>query len=259
MMMSKLLATLAVFLGCGFIALPAWAQQQLIQIRYYHFNSSAKAEKFDEMVETAALPLLEKLDVGPVGVFEVVDSPVLDRQTRVTITAYDSMEQLLKVRRTFAEDGTFLANAASYLEQEKGDPAYDRVEAMLLLAFDGMPSLRVPERSDETPRVFELRTYKSENEVQQALKVKMFNEGEMDIFKKVGLKAVFYGDALVAPDLPQLTYMLVHDNKEAQDKAWRSFIDSPEWKSLNGEEQYQVIKLKITRHMLAPTKYSQIQ
>ncbi len=130
---------------------------------------------------------------------------------------------------------------------------------MLLLAFTGMPRLTVPGSGEGKQRRFELRTYKSENELQAFLKLKMFNEGEIELFKKVGLPAVFYGEALIASNLPQLTYMLVHDDEEAQQKAWQTFIGHPEWKALSSEEQYQIIKLQITKHMLAATEYSQIK
>lgn len=263
----------------------AMAQQQLIEIRYYHFRSADAAARFDSMLETAALPLLQQRSIGPVGVFQVTQSPTLGEHARVTIVPYASMESLLATKQALATDSDFLAKAADYLQQESGDPAYERVESMLLHTFSGMPKLEVPavtapqranasesEAAPETQaapealegvkaaaRIFELRTYKSENEVQQALKVQMFNNGEIDIFKKTGLQAVFFGDAIIASDLPQLTYMLVHRDKATQDESWKKFIASPDWKSLSGEERYKVIKLKITAHLLQASDFSQIQ
>ena len=130
---------------------------------------------------------------------------------------------------------------------------------MLFQSFKGMPQLKVPGQAGDSPRRFELRTYKSENEVQGKLKVQMFNEGELDLFKKSGLRPIFFGEGVAAGDLPQLTYMLVHENKQAQDETWKKFIDDPAWKSLKSEEQYQVIKLKITKSFLEATSYSQIK
>lgn len=144
--------------------------------------------------------------------------------------------------------------------QEPGSPAYERVESMLLQAFKGMPQLKVPGSAEGKQRRFELRTYKSENEIQGLLKVKMFNDGgEIALFEKVGLPAVFYGEAIVAPNLPQLTYMLVHDDEAAHDEAWKAFRAHPDWKALKSDEQYSSIKLKITKHMLSATDYSPIK
>lgn len=235
------------------------AQQQLIEVRFYHFQSEDFAAEFDQMMAQAAIPLMEKHQVGPVGVFQVADSPELGANARVTIVPYDSMEQMLKMRQAFNDDESFLRNAEAYLDQETGKPPYDRVESMLLQAFSGMPQLKVPGTGEDKQRLFELRTYKSENEVQGVLKVQMFHEGEMEIFTNTGLNAVFYGDAVIAPNLPQLTYLLVHEDQAAKDKAWQTFIGAPEWKALSSEPKYQVIKLKITRHMLKATDASQIR
>lgn len=255
--MSKLLRSISLILL--FAAATQAADQQLIEIRYYHFRSAESAAKYDGMMENAALPVMKKQGIGPVGVFKVLDSKELGENARVSMASYDSMQQLLDLRGAFVEDSDFWPNAKDYLIQERGDPAYERVESMLLQAFTGMPELEVPGSGEGKQRRFELRTYKSENEVQGLLKVQMFNQGEIELFKKVGLPAVFYGEAIVASNLPQLTYMLVHDDEESQGKAWKTFINHPEWKSLSSDEQYKVIKLEIIKHMLTATDYSQIK
>ena len=255
--MSKPFLTCLVPLLCLFSVAAEAADQQLIEIRFYHFRSAESAEKYDAMMENAVVPLMKRSEIGPVGVFKVLDSKELGKDARVSIVAYDSLKQRLALRQSYVEDPDFWPNAKDYLMQERGNPACDRIESMLFQAFTGMPQLKVPGQGSS--RRFELRTYKSENEIQGLLKVKMFNEGEIELFEKVGLNAVFYGEAIAAANLPQLTYMLVHDDKQAQDKAWRTFINHPDWKSLSSEEQYQVIKLDITKHMLEATSYSQIK
>lgn len=235
------------------------AEQQLIELRLYHFRSAEKAEKFDTMMKTAAMPVAKSEGIGPVGVFKVESSEALDKNARVVITPYKSVKQMLSLREAYTTDPDFWPNAQDYLVQEKGDPAYRRVESMLFSAFSGMPELMVPPSKSGKARRFELRTYKSENEIQGLLKVKMFNEGEIELFKKVGLNAVFYGEAVVASNLPQLTYLLVHEDEDAQKTAWKAFLSHPDWDALKSDEQYQIIKLKITKHMLTATDYSQIK
>lgn len=233
--------------------------RQLIEVRFYHFRNAESAKKFDGMMKNAVLPVMKKQGVGPVGVFSVIESEELDENARVLIAPYDSFEALIGLKGAYARDPDFWPNAQDYLLQEKGNPAYDRVESMLLMAFTGMPKLEVPGSGDGKQRRFELRTYKSENELQGLLKVEMFNEGEIELFEKVGLPAVFYGEAISAANLPQLTYMLVHDSQEAQHAAWKTFIGHADWKSLSSMERYQGIKLTITKHMLSATKYSPIR
>lgn len=232
-------------------------ERQLYEVSFYHFRSDESAAKFDTMMQDAAMPVIKGHGIKDIGVFKVLESPNLDANDRVMIIAYNSFDELKTLRDAFATDASFWPNAEAYfMSQEKGNPAYERVESMLLYAFTGMPQLKLPGEPKDTPRRFELRTYKSENEMQGHLKVQMFNEGEIDIFKKTGLDAVFYGEALIGSDLPQLTYLLVHQDKAAQAKSWKQFISSPEWKSLSGEEQYKIIKLQIKKHILEATQYS---
>jgi len=241
------------------VATVAADDQQLFEVRFYHFRSAESAAKFDTMMKDAVLPVMESQKIGPVGAFTVLDSEELDENARVLVVPFDSMKSMLALREAYADAPDFWENAKDYLLQESGNPAYDRVESMLLHGFTGMPALKVPGSGEGKSRRFELRTYKSENEVQGLLKVKMFNDAEIALFDKVGFQRVFFGEAVVASNLPQLTYMLVHDDEEAQKKTWKTFIDHPEWETLKNDEEFASIRLKILKHMLSATEYSQIK
>jgi hypothetical protein len=87
----------------------------------------------------------------------------------------------------------------------------------------------------------------------------MFNEGgEIAVFNKTGLAPVFFGETIVGPQMPNLTYMLVFDNLTDRDAKWKVFGGSPEWKKLSGDPQYKGTVSNITDFILKPTGYSQI-
>ena len=93
-----------------------------------------------------------------------------------------------------------------------------------MLAFAGMPKIEFPAYCQEKkPRIFELRTYESHSELKALKKVEMFNAGEIDLMREVGLAPIFYGQALIGRDLPHLTYMLSAENQEAHKKHWNAF------------------------------------
>ena len=48
----------------------------------------------------------------------------------------------------------------------------------------------------------------------------MFGEGEVAVFRKSGMQPVFFGEALVGPKLPRLSYMLAYPDMAGHDKAW---------------------------------------
>ena len=78
-----------------------------------------------------------------------------------------------------------------------------------MLAFEGWPKLTVPPvTATHGGRVFELRTYESPTDQDHRRKVEMFHSGEFDVFQEAGFWQVFYGDTLIGPRLPNLTYML---------------------------------------------------
>ena len=257
--MPKLALTLVVLATLS-TTLVAQQDRQLIVVRSYQIKTADKAELFDSMMESA-VKVLDDHGVSPVGVFKLAKPEGEYPHKRVTIAAYDGIEKLLSQGEAFQGGGNGFWNASQdYLQLEPNEKAFDRIDSMMLHAFTGMPKLEVPGESKEG-RLFELRTYESYSELTALIKVKMFNEGEIELFEKVGLPAVFYGSAVAGGNLPQLTYMVVHDSPQAQKEGWQRFIKSPEWAALQKAEPYAGRKLvsKITKTMLVATDYSQIK
>ena len=101
-------------------------------------------------------------------------------------------------------------------------------------------------------------TYESHSELKALKKVEMFNSGEIDVMREVGLGPIFYGQALIGPGLPHLTYMLSAEDSDAHKKHWEAFGKHPVWNKLKNDPQYADTVSKITNHFLVPTSYSQI-
>jgi hypothetical protein len=84
--------------------------------------------------------------------------------------------------------------------------------------------------------------------------------GEVDIFRRVGLTPVFFSRTLIGPRMPNLVYMLVHENLAAREKSWNAFRNDPDWKKLSGTTGYgdAEIVTNITTVLLRPAPYSQV-
>jgi hypothetical protein len=106
--------------------------------------------------------------------------------------------------------------------------------------------------------MFEIRTYESYSEVKAFKKVEMFNSGEIDTMREVGLGPVFYGQVLVGANLPHLTYMLSAENQEEHKKHWDAFGKHPVWNKLKNDPQYADTVSRITNYLVVPTAFSQI-
>ena len=127
----------------------------------------------------------------------------------------------------------------------------------MLLAFEGQPRLEVPTKAPT--RVLQLRTYQSHNEERGRKKVQMFDAGgEVAIFRNVGLNPVFFGQAIIGSQLPNITYAVAFENDDAMKKAWDAFRADPDWKKLSQDGTYKDTVSTIINLILRPIDGSQI-
>jgi hypothetical protein len=213
------------------------------------------------MMKEAGVPGLKERGVSPVGAFAVRDKAAEDGDDvlRVVVLPFDSVEDFVNLTERFDEDELRGSAIGEYLDQELSDPAFTRIESSLLKSFTGMPQLEVPGSAVGQDRLFELRVYESHTEAKGKRKVQMFNEGEIELFKQVGLDAVFFGEALVAKNLPNLTYMLVHEDESAMAASWSRFLQHPDWESMKSDPRYKDTVSKVVKRILVPLDYSEIK
>jgi hypothetical protein len=227
------------------------------ELRVYSLKDNTQQQMVEDYYQHAAIPAYNRIGTKNVGVFTEIKP---EGQTKLyVIIPYTSIEDFSNAKSKLLNDKTYMDAANAYLNAPATAPAYDRIESSLLWAFPRMPQMAAttPGKS----RIFELRRYESPSEAAGMKKIEMFNEGgEMDIFKKSGLRAVFFGQSLVGEYQPNLTYMLQFDDMADHDKSWGTFGSSPEWNKLKSVPDYADAKLisKITAIFLQPTAYSQI-
>ena len=91
-------------------------------------------------------------------------------------------------------------------------------------------------------------------------KVEMFHSGEFDFFKNAGFHQVFFGDTVIGPRMPNLTYMLSFGDSAELEAKWKVFANDPAWKKLSSDPKYafESIVSNITNLILSPLSASQI-
>jgi len=233
------------------------APRQYIELRRYHLLPGTKQRAFSAFVGDVAIPAMNRAGVGRVGAFTVVygeNAPSL-----LLVLAHQTLDTVVSLRERLAGDAAYARAGAAILDAPMSDPAFVRVESTLLRAIDAMPTLEPSASAGAaTPRIFELRTYESHSDRAALNKLKMFNSGEVPIFRRTGLTPVFFGETVVGAKMPSLTYMLTFSDISARDKAWSSFGKDPEWKTLSADPQYRENVSAISDIILQPTAYSQI-
>jgi hypothetical protein len=233
------------------------SEREYYELRAYRLPAGASHEHLDVYFEKAAVPALNRLGISPVGAFTEINPT--DSNIFYVLLTYPTLDSFARVSDRLNADADYLRAAADYLNSPKSNPQFERIDSWLLMAFSGMPKIELPAYSREKkPRMFEMRTYESFSEIKALKKIEMFNSGEIETMRQVGLAPVFYGQALVGPNLPHLTYMTSAENEESHKKHWDSFGKHPVWLKLKNDPQYADTVSKITKRFLKPTAYSQI-
>ncbi len=226
------------------------------ELRTYTLKDSNQQSLVESYFEKAAIPALNRLGIKNVGVF--TELKPTGQSTIVVLIPYQSLAEFETVNAKLEEDKTYRSAAATYLNAPSTAPAYERIESSLLKAFSNMPGLELPPKGK---RIFELRRYEHASEAAGVKKREMFNDaGEIDIFRRLGFKPVFFGETIIGEYRPNLIYMVSFEDMEAHGRHWKAFGSDPEWKKISAIPEYADSKLvsKITAIFLQPAPYSQI-
>lgn len=239
----------------GFAAEPKLAAPELYELRTISLKP-AKQPLLDEYLSKSFIPALKRYGVGPVGVFT---EPAEKELLKVyVLIVHKTADELTTVQSQLADDEEYQKSAKEYLAAKPAEPVYLRIESSLLAAIPAMPKMEKPDTSK--PRLLNLRIYESHNERAAAKKVEMFAQGELAIFRRVGLTPVLFSSAMIGAAMPNLTYMLVFKDDAERQAAWNRFRTDPEWVKLKSIPEYadKEIVSKITNKLLTPAPYSEL-
>jgi len=227
-------------------------EREYFELRRYHTLARPKHNLVGDFLKEVGIAAMNQIGIKPVGVFNVKYGE--NKPWLYVLAVHKSLESVANASARLLEDDEF--RKSDFVNAAMAEPMYVRYESSLMVAFKDMPKLEVPEKKS---RIFELRTYESHSTKAAKKKIEMFNEGgEIAIFKKTGLQPVFFGETIIGPKLPNLTYMLAFENMEDRDKSWAVFGSDPDWQKLRADPAYKDTVSNVTDIILQPTPYSQI-
>ncbi|HYK56000.1 MAG TPA: NIPSNAP family protein [Flavisolibacter sp.] len=235
-------------------------QRQYIELRVYHLADTAQLSSVHRFLQTAYLPALHKQGIKTVGVFTAIGNDTAADKRIYVLTPFASLKKMEELPRKLEKDAQYQENGAAYLNAAHNGTPYKRFETILLQAFEFMPAVVKPQLTgDKSNRVYELRSYEGPTEKFYKNKVQMFNQGgEIDIFKRLGFNAVFYGEVLFGSRMPNLMYMTSFENKAARDAHWKAFGEDAAWKKLSAMPEYKNNVSKNEIVFLTPADYSDL-
>jgi hypothetical protein len=250
----KSILTTAAVAGAGMtsgIAKPQPGNKEVYEFRIYHMRRNMAP--LNNYLSKALIPTLNRMGSKNVGVFSELSKS--EPAEIYMLIPYASFEAFGKTAMALKNDKDFISASSEYNQIPMDQAVYERYDSSILLAFDGHPKMNV---LSDKPKLFELRIYEGYSEDAVHRKVRMFNEGEIDIFKDVKLPAVFYSENIAGKHLPALTYMAGYQSMEERDQVWKDFLVHPDWQKMSKLQEYANTVSKIHKIFLEPLPYSQV-
>ena len=222
-----------------------------------HNTPENQGTRLAAYLKDGLMPALARSDAKLVGAFSIAIGP--DSPSYLTVTQFPSLGAFESALAKLKAD----ADHRQALERLSAGPGlpFVRVESSLLRSFDVLPEPAVLDPTGRPGRIFELRTYESQSFLTLERKVGMFNGGEAQLFERLGFRPVFFGQTIVGPMQPNLTYMLSYDDLAARDRLWGAFGSDPEWKKLSGQPELKDAEIvaNITNVILSPLPFSPVR
>jgi hypothetical protein len=238
---------------------PANKAREYYELRKYQLQQGPQSKLLQNYLADALIPALNRMGFSPIGAFNLDLGP--ETPALYLLIPSTTLESLVTTELQLAKDEEFMKAAAPFWSAPAIAPVFERIESSLMIAFEGWPKLVVPPvTAQHGKRVFQLRTYESPTQQDHVRKVDMFHSGEFEIFQRAGFWQVFFGDTLIGPRLPQLTYMVSFPDIAEIDVKWDAFRSDPQWKKLSAQPKYsaEAIVTNISNLVLRPTSFSQI-
>jgi len=232
-------------------------ERKYLALDWYRTRRDLDVQRLTEFLGGSVLPAYVRAGIQPVGLLQVSVGP--DSPSFLMMTPYPSMAAIQETMAKLASDEKWTKDLAAF--DEKWDLAYERRESWLLQTFKSFPNLAVPKTEAGKTNLFELRMYESRNNLGHVKKVSMFDGGEIDIFKRVGVNPVFFGSTIFGSHMPNLVYMIYFPSMEARTEAWAKFGQDPEWKKISNAPGMSGRELvsAISNQLLTPLPASQIK
>lgn len=235
-------------------------QQQWYQLTVYHFKNAAQEKLVNDYLQQAYLPAVHAKGIAKVGVFQWLGNDTSADKRLYVLLPVASFDALLQLQQSLDANKTYRDAAAAYLKAPYTAPAYERMEQIIIQAFPLAPVLQQPQLTgNAAEHVYELRSYESPSELLHVNKVQMFNQGgEIDIFKRLGFNAVFYGSVKVGSHMPNLLYLTSFNSMAEREAHWKAFNSDPAWKAVSGMPGYQHNVSRADIIFLHQTPYSDL-
>ena len=235
--MNKILKTASIIFSLVFLSFNGYSKptnSSIFQIKLYHLKDDNQVSMTDNFLKDAYLPALHRYGIKNIGVFKPISNDTASDKLIYVLIPFSSLDQWSKINDKLNADAAYTSAGEKFLHADAKEPAFVRLESILLEPFSGQTFLNIPKEKN-TERVFELRSYESPTWHLADKKRAMFNKDEMNIFKRLGFDPVFYGEVISGSHMPNLMYMPIFKSVEDRNAQWKVFGSDPKWKEISAD------------------------
>jgi hypothetical protein len=253
---------LLTFIIVIFAIYPAVGQagkRDLYELRTYHIENTQQEALIDAYLKNAFIPAAHRNGIKEVGVFKPIASePDAGKKIYVFIP-YSNSKSYFTFPGKLDKDNAYQQAGKEYIYAAHNNPPYKRIETALMQGFTGSPRYSSSGvTGPKKDRIYELRSYEAATERLYQQKVKMFNNGEIDIFDKLNFNPIFYGETLAGAQMPNLMYLTTFENMDKRNAGWNAFRVDPDWEAMKDLEEYRNTVSKNDTRLLYPAEYSDL-
>ena len=233
-------------------------KKEYYQIRIYKMKSNEQLKSVDSFLKDAFLPALHRAGINKVGVFKPISNDTATLKSIYVLIPFNSERYVLLLDKRLMKDHIYLRDSKNFREALSSDPPYDRMESVILEAFEQQKNMIVPVKNPET--IFEWRSYESPTESLHEKKVDMFEKEEVTLFKKLNFNVVFYAKVISGNRMPNFVYMPSFSSIDDRNAHWKTFGADPDWKTMQAKPEYEnkVSVSRIESVLLRATDYSDL-
>ncbi|MEN9744352.1 MAG: hypothetical protein RL640_190 [Bacteroidota bacterium] len=228
------------------------------ELKVYEYKTLQQEAIIDQFLADAYMPFMHRKGIKHIGAFTGRANDTSLVKKLYVLIPYKRMDEIPKINNALFNDQEVAQKGAAYLDAPPTAVPYDRIVTYIIEGFRFSPTLSLPTlKSSYEDKVYELRSYEGPTEKRYRKKVEMFNEGgEIDLFARLNFNAIFYGEVISGPTMPNLMYMTSFENKEDRDAHWKSFANDPQWKELSSRKEYEKTVSKNVTLFLKARPYS---
>jgi hypothetical protein len=233
-------------------------EKDFYQIKIYRFTNETQLLQLDAYFKDAFIPAAHRAGIKRIGIFKPIANDTSLLKSVYVFIPFFSEKEFFSLDERLRKDHEYMEASKSFREAPAAHPPYDRMESVLLESFNGQKHFISPEKKQGM--VFELRSYESPTEKLQDKKIAMFENAEIDLFKRLDFKTVFYAKVISGNRMPNFMYMPSFESLDERNLHWKIFGSDPQWKAISSDpvNENNVSVSRIESILMRAADYSEI-